>query len=193
MRVIKAADHKRMPWKDGGGETVEIALAPAGAGLDDFDWRVSMARVDVDGPFSRFAGVDRTLAIVEGEGLTLSIDGRAPLTLTRASAPLSFPGDVATSATLVAGRVTDLNVMTRRGRFQHRVERLDLSASVEIHVDAALALLVCVRHGVRVAALGAEARLAPLDTLRVDELPGKLQVVAESGAARCYLILLNAV
>ena len=30
-----------MPWKNGGGETTEIAVSPPGAGLDDFDWRVA--------------------------------------------------------------------------------------------------------------------------------------------------------
>jgi environmental stress-induced protein Ves len=47
-----------MPWKNGGGETTEIAVFPDGAGLSDFDWRVSMARVDGDGPFSSFPGIE---------------------------------------------------------------------------------------------------------------------------------------
>ena len=50
-----------MPWKNGGGETAEIAVSPPGAALDDFDWRLSMARVETDGPFSAFPGIDRTL------------------------------------------------------------------------------------------------------------------------------------
>ncbi|WP_210147850.1 HutD family protein [Aromatoleum petrolei] len=32
-----------MLWKNGGGVTLEVALQPAGAGLTDFDWRVSSA------------------------------------------------------------------------------------------------------------------------------------------------------
>ena len=74
-------------------------------------WRASRA----DGPFSLFPGVDRTLAILEGEGLLLDIAGRAPVELTGASAPLSFPADAPTTASLIAGPITDLNVMTRRG------------------------------------------------------------------------------
>jgi len=61
MKILRSADHKRMPWKNGGGETVEIAISPQGAGLADFDWRVSMATVASDGPFSVFPGIDRTL------------------------------------------------------------------------------------------------------------------------------------
>jgi environmental stress-induced protein Ves len=191
MHVIRAADCKRMPWKNSVGETVEIAIAPIGAGLEDFAWRLSMAHVDTDGPFSAFAGVDRTLAVVDGEGLTLAIQGRASITLTKQSEPLTFPGDVATSAVRVNGRVTDLNVMTRRGRFQHRMERLDFSGSVDVKVDATVALLVCVTRGVRVEAQGGVARLAPLDTLRCDGATGPVKITSEAGAARCYLMRID--
>ncbi len=70
MRILRAADHKRMPWKNGGGETVEIAVAPQDAALGDFDWRISMATVAADGPFSIFPGIDRTLSILSGSGMT---------------------------------------------------------------------------------------------------------------------------
>ena len=53
-----------MPWKNGGGETLELAIAPAGAGLEDFAWRISSARVGAAGPFSACAGVDRSLALL---------------------------------------------------------------------------------------------------------------------------------
>ncbi len=59
MRVIRSTDYRRMPWKNGSGETAEIAIWPDGVALDAFDWRISMARVAADGPFSAFAGVDR--------------------------------------------------------------------------------------------------------------------------------------
>ena len=91
MRVLRAENYRRMPWKNGGGETVEIAVSPEGAGLGDFDWRVSMARVEADGLFSVFPGVDRTLSILEGEGMVLDIEGREPVTLTDASAALQLP------------------------------------------------------------------------------------------------------
>lgn len=113
-----------MPWKNGGGETREIAVFPEGAGFDDFDWRVSMARVDEDGPFSSFPGVDRTLAIVAGAGIVLDVDGQSPKRLMIESEPHSFPADVATSADLIGGTVIDFNVMSRRGKIGHMVKRL---------------------------------------------------------------------
>lgn len=121
MRILRAAEHRVMPWRNGGGSTTEIAVFPAGAGLDDFDWRISMAGVVEDGAFSRFPGIDRTLALLGGGGVVLDIEGRPAATLTHQGVAASFPGDAATSARLLAGPILDLNVMTRRGRFTHEL------------------------------------------------------------------------
>ena len=129
MRILKSADHKRMAWKNGGGETVEVFVHRPGAGLSDFDWRVSMAHVASDGPFSCFEGIDRTLALLEGEGMRLAIEGRGEALLTPTSPPLSFPADAPTQAALTGGPITDLNVMTRRGVLRHHVERLVLDGN----------------------------------------------------------------
>ena len=112
-----------MPWKNGGGETIEIAVSPPDASLDDFDWRISMAKVEKDGPFSSFPHIDRTLLILDGGGIVLDIAGFASLALSADSGPASFPADVPTQSRLPAGSVRDFNVMTRRGRFSHSVER----------------------------------------------------------------------
>ncbi len=66
-----------MPWKNGGGETVEIAVFPEGAGFKDFGWRISLASVASDGPFSAFPGIDRTLTVIDGVGIDLVVDGVA--------------------------------------------------------------------------------------------------------------------
>jgi environmental stress-induced protein Ves len=124
MRILRSADHKRMPWKNGKGETVEIAVWPPGATVENFDWRISMATVAEDGPFSVFEGIDRTLSLLSGEGMTLSVAGQDPVILDRETPPYSFPADTPTDATLLSGPITDLNVMTRRGAFIHRVDRI---------------------------------------------------------------------
>ncbi|UNK36939.1 HutD family protein [Shinella sp. H4-D48] len=121
--LLRNADHRRMPWKNGGGETVEIFVHPQGAGLTDFGWRVSMATVASDGPFSVFPGIDRTLAVLSGDGIALSIDGFGDRLLTPSSEPLAFPADAPTTARLTGGPITDLNVMTRRGHFEHTLSR----------------------------------------------------------------------
>jgi environmental stress-induced protein Ves len=135
VRIIRAGDCKATPWKNGGGSTTEIAIGPAGASLEAFDWRVSMARVASDGPFSDFAGVDRTLAVVKGNGLVLTTGENAPVTLSSGADPVSFPGDTPTSARLTAGEIADLNVMTRRGRFRHRLLRIARSVSRDFGDD----------------------------------------------------------
>ncbi|CAH2402258.1 HutD-family protein [Mesorhizobium escarrei] len=153
-----------MPWKNGGGVTTEIAVSPTGAALDDFDWRVSMAHVASGGPFSEFAGVDRSLAVLKGEGIILDIAGRPAATLTKASAPLSFPADVPTQAALIAGPITDLNVMTRRGRMTHAVDRLVISAPTDIQSAADATLILCFDGEITVAG-AAPVRIGPRDTL----------------------------
>jgi uncharacterized protein len=135
MQIIRAADCKTTPWKNGGGSTTEIAVGPAGASLEAFDWRVSMARVASDGPFSDFPGIDRTLAVVKGDGLVLTIGDNAPVTLSDGADPVRFSGDTPTSARLTAGEIVDLNVMTRRGRFHHRLLRITTSGSYDFAED----------------------------------------------------------
>lgn len=140
MRILRAKNHRVMPWKNGGGSTTEIAVFPEGAGIGAFDWRVSMAGVVEDGAFSAFPDIDRTLAVLTGEGIVLSIEGRAPVRLMREAEPVSFPGDIAASSTLIDGPILDLNVMTRRGRFTHRLTRYRSALHVVSEADATLVL-----------------------------------------------------
>ncbi|MCA0023144.1 MULTISPECIES: HutD family protein [unclassified Mesorhizobium] len=172
MRVLRAAEYKSMPWKNGGGVTTEIAVSPADAGLDAFDWRVSMARVESGGPFSSFAGIDRTLSVLEGEGIVLDVAGQPPARLTAASAPLSFPADRPTGAELIAGPITDLNVMTRRGRMRHSVERLVISNPLEIGTESRATLVLC---------LGGEVVVAAAEPVRLGHLDALLTASATTG------------
>ena len=181
VHILRAAGYRSMPWKNGGGTTTEIAVSPAGAGLEDFDWRVSMARVESDGPFSRFAGIDRTLAILEGEGISLKVGDRMPSGLTGSSDPLAFPADLPTHAALIAGPITDLNVMTRRGRMRHSVERLVVSRPDDIALTADETLLFC--HRGKVDIHGAtDAGLDRLDTLHAGRDPAGLRLVPRETA-----------
>jgi environmental stress-induced protein Ves len=122
MQILYARDRVVSPWKNGGGTTTEVAAFPPGASLENFGWRVSIAQVARGGPFSQFPGIDRTLAMLDGR-MALTIAGRGIFELSADTPPVAFPGDVATGAALVAGPVTDLNVMTRRGAFTARMTR----------------------------------------------------------------------
>ncbi len=112
---LKPSDYRSMPWKNGGGETTEIATYPPAAALDGFAWRVSIARVDRDGPFSLFPGIDRTIVLLEGPGMRLTGGGR-DTTLRTPFEPHSFAGDDVVDCALVAGSIRDFNAMFRRDR-----------------------------------------------------------------------------
>ncbi|MFF4184151.1 HutD family protein [Streptomyces sp. NPDC001691] len=115
MRTLRAATRGAVPWKNGGGVTRNIAAHPEGAGTVDFEWRVSLAEVGADGPFSGFPGVDRVLTVVEGAGMDLTVGGQRRLVDER-FVPQHFPGDAATDCRLLAGPVVNFNVMFRRDR-----------------------------------------------------------------------------
>lgn len=149
MQILRRTSFRTMPWKNGGGETTEILVSPASASMDDFDWRVSMARVAMDGPFSHFIGIDRSLTLLEGEGMILSIAGQGDVHLTRQSPPLAFPGDAATDSRLVGGAILDLNVMTRRGAYAAKVERVAGGAVLSLDPAAATLLFLSRRGGTK--------------------------------------------
>lgn len=172
MHRFSLAAAPRRPWKNGGGETRELAVAPPGAGLDDFDWRISCAQVASGGPFSVFPGVDRSLAVLEGAGLRLDFAGGEAHSLTAACAPLAFAGERAVEATLPGGPVGDFNLMTRRERWAHRLERLPLLGERGLAADADLTLIYCV-NGIGLdcwLADGRELRLAAGEGVLLDAL-----------------------
>ena len=162
LHILRARDHRRMPWKNGGGETVEIAVFPPEADLASFGWRVSMATVASDGPFSVFAGIDRTLSILEGKGMELDIAGRPSTLLTQASHPLAFPADAPTSARLVSGPIVDLNVMTRRGQWTHRVERRVVEGQHHLDAEGGVTMLLSLGN-MRIDSRGHGEELGRLD------------------------------
>ncbi len=167
------------PWKNGGGETRELAVAPPGAGLDDFDWRISCARVTSGGPFSAFPGVDRSLAVLEGAGLRLDCGAGEVLELDVDCAPLQFAGEQAITAALLDGPVGDFNVMTRRARWRHELQVLTLHGRQALRRRADVELLYCAAG--RLAGWQADARpfaLAAGEGLLFD-------AGAAAGAAAC--------
>ncbi|MDH0092373.1 HutD family protein [Achromobacter mucicolens] len=95
------------PWKNGGGVTRTLAADPGGR------WRVSIADIQRDGPYSRFAGYDRVSVVLSGEGVTLQGEGVAVQLLPRE--PASFGGDTVLQSTLIGGPVRVLNLFVRRG------------------------------------------------------------------------------
>ena len=185
-RLLRNSDHRRMPWKNGGGETVEVIVHPEGASLSDFGWRVSMATVASDGPFSVFPGIDRTLAVLAGDGMALSIEGLGDKLLTPVCAPLAFPADAPTTARLTGGPITDLNVMTRRGAFRHSLTHHVAEGSKTLR-DCAGERLLLALSPLGVSTDEGLTGLQPLDAIVLDG-SGKAEVIAAGEKASFYLV-----
>jgi uncharacterized protein len=90
MELVRYAAVPSTPWKNGLGLTRQLAVYPADASAENFEWRVSIAQLEGTAAFSRFAGITRCLAVLEGAlrlqfaDRTVSIAAHAP--------PLEFPG-----------------------------------------------------------------------------------------------------
>ncbi|WP_030245600.1 HutD family protein [Streptomyces sp. NRRL S-350] len=141
IQVLRASERPATAWLNGGGVTREVAGFPTGAGLDGFEWRVSLADVASAGPFSRFPGIDRVITLAEGAGMALTVDGVEQL-VDAPYRPFAFSGDATTDCRLLAGPVVDFNVMTRRGRVEATVDPVTAPATVEVPAGGTV-LLVC--------------------------------------------------
>ncbi|MCB5908714.1 HutD/Ves family protein [Streptomyces pinistramenti] len=121
MRVLRADGRAAAPWSNGGGVTREVAVRPRGAAWDTFDWRVSLADVTRDGPYSPLPGIRRILTVVDGAGVELTVDG-SPHRLPGRFRPFAFSGAAPTGCRLLDGPIVNLNVMLREGRAGATVE-----------------------------------------------------------------------
>jgi len=113
-QIRLAGQHRSMPWVNGGGVTQQVATSPADSDMNSFDWRVSIAQINHSGPFSELPGVDRVLALIDGDSLQLTIN-HVEHRLTPDS-PIYFAGETHIDCHLSDGPTRDLNLMTRRGR-----------------------------------------------------------------------------
>jgi environmental stress-induced protein Ves len=102
------------PWRNGRGVTRELLALP-----DAASWKIRMSVADITAPcnFSRFDGVERWFAVVDGDGVILHTQGKERL-LTRADAPLCFDGASPVHCTLFRDSTRDFNLMAPPGRAQ---------------------------------------------------------------------------
>jgi environmental stress-induced protein Ves len=184
---LRAADRVAAPWRNGGGVTSEVIAHPVGADLASFDWRISIADVASDGPFSVFPGIDRLMAMLSGPGLRLEVEGAASVTVRPGDAPAAFSGDAKTAGFLIDGPIRDLNVMTRRGVASARMRRLEITGAQEIAVAGATLLLWEVGEG-WMETQGARIHPAPLDAVFVEQA-GSVRIGAVSDAALWFIDL----
>ena len=132
-RVVPSYEYRRTRWRNGGGWTREIHAEPTGAGAD-WDWRLSIAEVNADGPFSAFPGIDRELVLLAGEGMRLHSDGAA-VELRPPYGRHRFAGEVGIHAELVDGPTQDFNLMWRRDRFAAELWRRPLVGAMVVFAE----------------------------------------------------------
>lgn len=141
MQWLKADQYKIMPWKNGGGTTREILLTRDEQG--EMQWRLSIATIGQSGPFSSFPDIDRTIALLDGDEVTLNIAEETSIVLNGSSQPFAFAGEAAVDAVLKGGETTDLNIMTRRSSWKHQMVRMDITQTEEFLKDCEHMFIVC--------------------------------------------------
>lgn len=133
VNIVRFAAITPTPWKNGLGTTTQLAIHPPGATTEDFEWRVSIARLDASAPFSAFAGIERCLAVLQGE-MTL-VRSQGSHILTPASHPVCFDGSEAVEGRVGRGPVLDLNVMYKVSQWRATMRRLRLTADTTLSAN----------------------------------------------------------
>lgn len=106
---IRLQDTPVSPWKNGGGTTQSLVCWPSPS---DWVFRMSVARIDSDGPFSEFKGVDRWFAVLSGEGVVLQFPERR-VEAGALDAAVQFSGDLPCQCSLINGPTVDFNLMVQ--------------------------------------------------------------------------------
>lgn len=140
IRIIRYEECESSLWKNGGGSTKQLLIWPKGADLSNFDFRISTATISSDGPFSLFPGIDRQLCILEGEGVRLKIKGNdlgqsEEIVLRPNAPPFCFSGETQIESKLLVNQILDFNVMTRRGNYTARIERIECNGTIQIETN----------------------------------------------------------
>jgi environmental stress-induced protein Ves len=181
-RWLPVTAQKIVPWRNGSGSTREVAIEPPSASVaTGFVWRVSIAGVAADGPFSSFPGIDRSLWLLRGAGMELTIDGDSTR-LVRPLQRIDFAGEASVQARLLGGPTEDLNVMVARSAAVGSAAVCELAVGevLAVELPAAQHLLLVLSGAIALA--GGTA--GPGDAVRLDGA-GPLRATA---SAACTLL-----
>jgi uncharacterized protein len=168
-RVLRAADFTRQPWRNGGGFTTELAIE---GDADRWLWRVSVAEIERSGPFSDYAGYERTLMLLEGDGMELVFDAAPAKRLDRPHLPFTFDGGWKTECRLLGGRVLDFNLMVDRARAHGAVAVLAAYGGKDFALAADWSLFYCLTGAVGIEVAGARYDVRRGELLRIDGAAG---------------------
>ncbi|MFC4161340.1 HutD/Ves family protein [Chitinimonas lacunae] len=190
ITLFTPADYQTMPWKNGGGSTLELLRQPYPGDPARFLYRVSIATVAADGPFSHFPGVERWLMLLEGAGMELALSDGRTLELDRPLHPLRFAGELEVVGELFKGPIRDFNLMVDRNGCAAELEVVRLGASESQYevVDDCL-LLYLLEGGLTLRQAGQEHDLAPQQLLRIEGAGAWKLLAAGQGAVAVVMRL----
>lgn len=181
LRIVRYAEVPSMPWRNGRGLTRQLAIHPPHASIQQFEWRISIAQLEQTAEFSVYPGIERCLAVLEGE-LRL-VHGAATSTLRPESAPVCFSGDEASIGEVVGPPVLDLNVMYHPEHW--RVALLPVATSDQALPSTALGTLVCPLAALHVRIGDREITLERYDLLLASREAGQCIPVSKGCAVYC--------
>ncbi|WP_296250896.1 HutD family protein [Pseudomonas sp. UBA4194] len=177
-------DYTAMPWKNGAGSTLEIVQRRS-ADDSGYDWRLSIAQIDADGPFSVFAGYRRIISVLQGDGMVLEVDG-VPSEALGPFQPLIFDGGAQVHCRLLGSPIEDFNLIYRQDRVQASLRWVECQPAVVVGSKAGEVVFFNASAGpvgVTDARDGRRYKLAPRATLRCINASGQLQRYTLEGAA----------
>jgi len=131
MQLLQKSDYKVMPWKNGYGETSEIAKDPRSL------WRLSAATVRRPSPFSEFKGYSRLLCIWQGEGLKLN-DFEL-----KGNQVHAFHGEQPIFCENLSPLVIDLGFISKSGLIEAQMSIHEITESINIICTGSLCFLFC--------------------------------------------------
>lgn len=204
MRPLPFNQYRPVAWRNGGGTARDIAVHPAGTGMaETFGWRVALAEIAQDGPFSRYEPeIERVITLLDGGGFDLDFDvdfeGAEPLAVTEKHEPARFRGHWPAMCRLRQSRSIVFNILYDFSRFSaqphiirppvdqpmifsppgHQSILFNLAGRFEIKADAQ-------QDGKNT------AELAPWDSLQIDLSAGEaplLSLTARSPESRLLLV-----
>ena len=179
MNIIRGSDLVERPWRNGGGITREIVEVRDGT---DLLWRLSMADVASDGPFSDFSGLMRVLTVIEGGAMELSTP--VGVLMAEPLKPVRFDGGLAVTSKLLDGPLRDLNLMFDPLRVAGNVEVIEASLALTATPQQSYAL-----HMLAGAAeLGAQ-RMAKGDTVGLEAGTGTSEIALATASAALLISL----
>jgi environmental stress-induced protein Ves len=135
FKIYSPQSFQTLPWRNGLGSTIEL-LAETPNKNEAFSWRLSIASVANDGPFSDFSGYDRTLLLLEGSGITLNKPNGIFKVLNSSLDYANFKGEDLIDATLHNGPIKDFNIMTLRSICTSSVTAIDETSESLLNINA---------------------------------------------------------